>query len=329
MGKSDAVCKAYMTDAARFADVFNYFVYGGRQTIDKDDLSPLDPAEVVIIPEARGLTVEQRYRDVLKVWEAMSDGRVVYVLLGVENQTYIDYAMPARIMLYDAMQYMGQVGTIHKTHRAHKFEGLDADELLSGFRKEDRVTPVISLVLYFGASAWAGPTTLHDMLDLRGEGLTQFIPDYRLNLITPASIRDADFAKFATGLGKVLKYIKHSKSKEELARIVSEDAGYKTLDEESARLANVITHSKLQLEAKEGKVDMCEAIEAMRQESYDAGSKDAREEMAPAIAQMRQESYDAGSKDAREETIAALVSSGLVSESQAMDALRAQGIALA
>lgn len=47
----------------------------------------------------------QKYRDELKLFHAMEDGKAVYVLLGVENQSEIHYAMPIKDMVYDALGY--------------------------------------------------------------------------------------------------------------------------------------------------------------------------------------------------------------------------------
>ena len=40
----------------------------------------------------------------------MDDGRAAYVVLGVEAQDAVHYAMPVRCALYDAANYAGQVG---------------------------------------------------------------------------------------------------------------------------------------------------------------------------------------------------------------------------
>jgi len=47
----------------------------------------------------------QKYRDVLKSMVVMRDARASYILLGIENQTDIHYAMPVRNIIYDALQY--------------------------------------------------------------------------------------------------------------------------------------------------------------------------------------------------------------------------------
>ena len=42
----------------------------------------------------------------------MEDENADYLLLGIENQTEIHYAMPVRNMIYDALQYGNQVAAI-------------------------------------------------------------------------------------------------------------------------------------------------------------------------------------------------------------------------
>ena len=39
----------------------------------------------------------------------MQEDEAAYILLGIENQTDIHYAMPVRNMIYDALQYGKQV----------------------------------------------------------------------------------------------------------------------------------------------------------------------------------------------------------------------------
>ena len=51
----------------------------------------------------------QKYRDVLKSAIIKQDDEAAYILLGIENQTDIHYAMPVRNMIYDALQYGKQV----------------------------------------------------------------------------------------------------------------------------------------------------------------------------------------------------------------------------
>ena len=74
--------------------------------------------------------------------------------------------MPVRNIIYDALQYGKQVADIAAKHRASEGDskGHSRGEYLSGFYKEDKFTPVITLVLHFGANEWDGPLSLHEMM---------------------------------------------------------------------------------------------------------------------------------------------------------------------
>ena len=306
VGQADIQCKAYLSDATRFADAFNYFAYDGQRIVNPAALELMDPTEIVIPNAEKNHKGVQKLRDTLKKWNTMKDGNAVYAILGIESQTNIHYAMP------------------------EGNKGLDSNEFLSGFAKDDSLTPVVTLVIYFGASEWDGATSIYDMLAPCPEGLIRLVANYHINLVSPARIRDEDFGKFQTGLGKVLRYIKYSNDKEKLARILSEDPEYRGLDTDSANLINAVTHSRLRLYEREGKVNMCEAIEEMRRDSWEDGHKkgrdEMRDEMAPAIAEMRRDSWEDGHKKGRDEMTAAfasLVSEGIISVE---DAARRIGI---
>lgn len=64
-------------------------------------------------------TPVQKYRDLLKSAAIMSDGQTNYLLLGIENQSEIHYAMPVRNALYDALQYSRQIEDTAARHLQH------------------------------------------------------------------------------------------------------------------------------------------------------------------------------------------------------------------
>ena len=275
MGSIDIESKKYMSDNAHFADAFNYLIYDGRPVIDPAALHPLDSAEIVIPYGNDAREAEQKYRDVLKLWHAMTDGQAIYVVLGGEIQANVHYAMPVKDMLYDSLQYAKQVEEAKKSYKnqdgkEQKFR-LTGAEFLSGFRKEDKLLPVITLAIYLGADDWDGPICIHEMLNTQNEQLLQFVQDYRINLIAPTQIADDDFLKFSTDFGKVLQYIKYSKDKKKLYEITHEGDRFRNIDEESANLINVTTGSELKYEVKGGQVDMCTAIDEMRKEAREDG----------------------------------------------------------
>ena len=111
MGLADTVTKAYMKENTVFADAFNYLIYGGKTVVDPALLQELDTTEIVLpfgAQDENGSQPEdavQKYRDVLKSAVIKQDGEAAYILLGIENQTDIHYAMPVRNIIYDALQY--------------------------------------------------------------------------------------------------------------------------------------------------------------------------------------------------------------------------------
>ena len=58
------------------------------------------------------------------------------------------------------------------------------------------------------------------MFSVKNDKLMKYIPNYKLNLIASAEIRDNEFSKFHTELSLALKYVKYSKDKDKLNQII-------------------------------------------------------------------------------------------------------------
>ena len=278
LGKKDTVTKNYMNDNATFADAFNFLIYGGRQVIKPEQLKEMD-ATAIALPYGEGERPVpiQKYRDLLKTVTAMTDGNVAYLLLGIENQSEIHYAMPPKNMLYDAAEYVAQVDDTAKSHKDGKKSETGA-EYLSGFYRTDKLLPVITLTLYFGADEWTAPKSLYEMFDNVEPEILKFVDNYHIHLITPADIADEDFSKFHTELSLALKYIKYSKNKKRLRQMVQEDTAFKTVSRRTADMVNIVTNSNLHYADGEERVDMCEAIEGIRTDALAEGEAKGREE---------------------------------------------------
>ena len=151
-----------------------------------------------------GSNSAQKHRDLLKFAAMMQDSYANYVILGVENQMEVHYAMPVRNMVYDALQYDKQVAMIAADNRRNKrFSGgniRNSGEFLSGFLKTDKILPIITLTIYFGTEPWDGPLSLREMYDINDSKLLDFVPDYRVQLIQPMTLSEDDFEKFHTSL---------------------------------------------------------------------------------------------------------------------------------
>lgn len=275
MGAADAVTKAYMRENAIFADAFNYLIYGGRRVIDPNSLKELDTTEIAL-PFGDDKTDEavQKYRDILKSAVIKEDKDAAYVLLGIENQTDIHYVMPVRNLIYDALQYGKQVSDVSAKHRKESGNGHNRGEYLSGFYKEDRLTPVITLVVHFGADAWDGPLSLHEMMSVDKPEIMQMVPDYRIQLIDPARMKPEDLMKFETSLREVMGYIKYSKDKEGMKTYMAGNSRT-MLERTAAQVIKAITNTPIEIPEGLEEVNVCEAIEEMMKDSKAEGKLDA------------------------------------------------------
>ena len=307
MGKIDTEAKRYFSDNARFADAFNYLIYDGRPVIEPGSLTPLDPAEIVVPYGNEAREPLQKFRDLLKRWQVKTDGSAVYAVLGAELQSAVSYAMPVRSGLYDFMHYAKQVEEAARSYRKEQKTPLTRGEFLAGFRREDRLIPVITLVIFLGDAEWDGPVRIREMFAGTEERLLSFVPDYKTNLITPYGMEKEDFYKFRTDVGQLLEYIKNQKDKDRIDEMVHDGDRFRRLDVETADLINTVTGSGLRFEAKEDKVDMCKAIEDMRNDSRNEGRLEGRAE---------------GIDTSRLESIQNVMSGLKYTAQQAMDLLR-------
>ena len=269
MGKSDCATKVFLSDRGVFADLVNCGVFGGRQVVGKDDLQEANCEEVVSFQGAgRGSGHRERLRDLAMNVVVREAHGTKFIVVGVENQRKTHLAMPARCMLYDAMRHAENLRRIVAENRRGRRPGRD---LLSGLRPEDRLPPVVTLVVYWGRGGWKGPRTLHEMIDFPAEGLRPLCADYKLNLIEPAAMEDADFRKFRTDLGAVLHYVKVQDDQEELERLLHEDERFKTLGREAAEVIAAVTGAEISIDEHEETIDMCKAIRQIKQSAYAGG----------------------------------------------------------
>ena len=289
IGAIDAITKAYIRKNEVFADAFNYFMYDGAQVIQPECLKELDPAEIAILlnekdtmdKKAVKAEVQQKYRDILKSAAIMEDGHTAYILLGIENQTDVNYAMPVRNMLYDALQYTKQVSEIADVHRRKKensnHKSVSHAEFISGFYKNDRLIPVITLVIYFNANEWDGSRSLLDMMEISDPIVRRYAQDYQIHLINPNQIADEELEKFQSSLREVMGCIKYSRSKEKLAAFINNNPRM-NMEAAAARVIEAINHVPIRIQEGDGKFNMCKAIEEMIKDGREAGREVGRQE---------------------------------------------------
>lgn len=82
------------------------------------------------------------------------------MILGLENQSKIHYAMPLRHMIGDAFSYLKEYKELEAKNKKYK-NYKTKHEFLSKFQKTDRLHPIVTICIYYG----------EDSLKLEQEGV--------------------------------------------------------------------------------------------------------------------------------------------------------------
>jgi len=218
MGKTDAAVNQLMERKEIFADFVNGTLYQGRKVVE--------PEKLEMISGDYGLTHEEDSGKV-RMLERHGDIRMkaeigtYSIIFAEENQRAVHYAMPVRNMLYDALEYTKQMQVLEKEH-VKNGDDLRGDEFLSGITKDDRLTPVVTIVFYLG-DQWDGARSLHDMMDWgrETEFLKKYLPNYTINLVHADSIENTNV--FGSCLQQIFDMLRCRKDKKKLYRYVNEN----------------------------------------------------------------------------------------------------------
>lgn len=264
MQEKDVISMEYFENPARFADLLNGFLFGGEQVIQPENVVEADRSVSGRVHTAGKAVAYQLFRDIFR----RINCRMHVLLVAIENQSGIHYAMPVRVLNAEGAAYAGQVKTKERFHREQK--DLTGDEFVSGFAREDKLQPFVTLVLYYGAKEWDGPRRLKEMMDLSGfpEELAPMVQDYSINLL---EIRKYPYLeRFQTDIRYVFGFLQKAEEKEKLASYMEENRGiFSSLDEAAYDLIAVMSKTsqlkqlKKICQREEGGTDMCKAIDDM------------------------------------------------------------------
>lgn len=118
--------------------------------------------------------------------------------------------------------------------------------------------------------------SLHEMMTEEDEEILSLVSDYKLNLIAPGNMTDEELDRFTTSLREVMLFIKYSKDKERLHKMIQNDKRFKNVERQAATVMSIVTGTKFEVEEEEDEVDMCEAIKGLMEDAV----QDAKIEMA-------------------------------------------------
>lgn len=277
MGKADLAVNQMMEKKEVFADFVNGAVYGGRQVVRPEGLEMMSGRSGVFFGGENGKTKAlPRYGDV----RMKADVGAYSVIFADENQMRVHYAMPVRNMLYDALEYEKQVEDMKRGHK-EAGDRLPKDAFLSGITKEDRLIPVVTIVMFLG-DEWDGAVSLHEMMGIDGndrdmEILKKFLPDYKINLVCVRDIENLNV--FGSCLQQIFGMLKWKKDKKKLQQYLEENRErINQFDHVEMMAAMVLLGEQRRLEkilaGKKGdEVSMCQAIEEMIKDGEKAGKR--------------------------------------------------------
>ncbi len=219
----------------------------------------------------------ERYGDI-----RMEAGFSTYsVIFAHETQQHVHYAMPVRSMVYEALEYVRQVQELEKQHLA-KGEKLRSDEFLSGLTKDDRLKPVVSVVLYLGDD-WDGCKSLYEMLEIdetdeKTGQILPYLPRNQLKLISANDIKHPEF--FRTSLQHIFSMLKYRQTKDELYEYIQRNrAALERMDHVEIMAAFILLGEQKRVEelfrskAEREEIGMCKAIDDLIHDGEMRGEK--------------------------------------------------------
>ena len=218
MGQKNNVICSYLSEPAIFADFINGSIHNGKKVVFPHQLSTSETTyyqkESQRPSDKYTPQYIERQRDTLKT----VCNNNCYVIIGIESQDKVNYAMPLRCMEYDVIEYKRQLKELGR----NRIKKLSGSEFLSGMAKDEKLNPVTTIVFYHGEDPYDGCINLHDMLELDVENQTykRFISDYHINLI---KVEDLDENMFETGLHELIGFLKHRNDKQGLVNFIEQD----------------------------------------------------------------------------------------------------------
>ena len=265
MAKLDIYTRELMRRSDVFAEAFNFLLFNNKQFIRPENLRECDTKLIHTAKTRHRQNAFLRERDVIK--QFFQDDEHIYLMLGIENQASIDYLMPLRIMLYDALSYEYQINN----SKLQKF--LQSNGKTNSGRRQ-RLLPVITLVCNFGLNKWTGPTTLHELMGDQDPILMKLVADYPIFLLDPHQLSRKKLKNLKSELGCILECIKHNKNRAAVSNLLNSDERFKSMSRNAANIINTQLHLNLQISShKKDKFNMCQAIQEMKEIAEKRGQK--------------------------------------------------------
>jgi len=93
-----------------------------------------------------------------------------------------------------------------------------------------------------------------------------------------AKLDEYECEEFKTNFKEVMLFIKYSKNKEKLEKVITSDSKFKCLERNAAEVINCVTNVNIEYEDEQEVVDVCIAVQEMIDESRREGLSEGRRE---------------------------------------------------
>ena len=172
----------------------------------------------------------------------VTDGNVTATLLvALENQTSTSAIMAGRSLMATTVRWDAWRREMKHDHLKRK-ELQTSQEMLDGVLPDDRMTPVMVLVVHFGQEAWTGLPRFTDTLDCPAE-LKPMLADCTVNIISFYNLPSEEIDRMPPGAVRaVTKSIRHVDDIERLCQELKTDPSFRMLlDEGPDEALDIIT----------------------------------------------------------------------------------------
>lgn len=294
MGQKDLAAKRFESSAEVFADIINALIFEGEQVVFSKDLQSA-PTES-LYPAANGV-LRNQYNDVSKY--EIRNGRIA-MQYTLENQSTPDY----KILLRKA----GYEGAIYR----QQYDGKDT-------------YPAITLVLYWGDTAWNTSSDLHMFFHKkRIHGMARkYIDNVRLHMYSMRCLSQEIRQRFQSDMRVVVDYLAEGKKYEPTQQKIADVDGTMRMLYALTGDTDFINYiEKLEkIQKRGGRVTMCEVVDKFVQRGREQGIKEGiKEEKTRCAAAFVKETVT--QKQSKEYIIAMLQTCFQLKEEEADDLYR-------
>ncbi len=244
--KVDNIIKNYLSNNDRFRDIINYYVFNGKDVVKESNLKEVY-TKLVDIDGDKFVDFRDSYKEV----NIKEDDKCIYVLIGIENQTEKEYELLLRVALYESF--------------------LLEEEL----NNNDRIKPILTIVINFGEKKWECPKCLYDYFDNVDEEISEFVSNYFINVFEPYQMTDDDINKLKSDFKVVCDYLRNSNSVTGIDLVRKKN--YK-LEDETIKVINYLTDSKLELDEERDEINMCKGLDEFAAKAKSEGKAEGRAE---------------------------------------------------